>query len=148
MNLFQSPFCSRFLRRVALFAASLALTACASLPANVVRAPSAAINPTLETPLRTLTQAHLPGDGRSGFQLLPYGPNSFATRISLTKLATQSLDIQYYHLASDHTGLTLMRALRDAANPERVNDFATPCVMNLRCSVVLGQLASLIPVVG
>ena len=35
-----------------------------------------------------------------------------------------------------------------SAHAERVNDFATPCVMNLRCSVVLGQLASLIPVVG
>jgi putative cardiolipin synthase len=52
---------------------------------------------------------------RSGFRLLPYGPNSFATRIELTKLATRSLDVQYYLLKGDNTGLALMGALRNAA---------------------------------
>lgn len=57
----------------------------------------------------------LPSDGRSGFLLQPYGPNSFATRLELTRLATRSLDVQYYLLANDNTGRSLMRALRDAA---------------------------------
>ena len=38
-----------------------------------------------------------------------------ATRIELTRLATRSLDVQYYLMPGDNTGLTLMRALRDAA---------------------------------
>ncbi len=57
----------------------------------------------------------LPTDGRSGFRLQPYGPNSFGTRTELSRLATRSLDVQYYLLPGDQTGLSLMRALRDAA---------------------------------
>ncbi|MGJ7526385.1 phospholipase D-like domain-containing protein [Variovorax sp. GB1P17] len=91
------------------------LAACSSLPPQVTRAPTSAISDYAQTPLAEITQKVLPTDGRSGFQLQPYGPNSFATRIALTKLATRSLDVQYYLLQGDNTGLTLMRALRDAA---------------------------------
>ena len=55
------------------------------------------------------------GDGRSAFLLQPYGPNAFAARLTLARLATRSLDVQYYLLRDDNTGLTLMAALRDAA---------------------------------
>ncbi|SCX72567.1 phospholipase D family protein [Variovorax sp. EL159] len=91
------------------------LAACSSLPSQIPRAPTSAIDDYAQTPLAAITQKVLPTDGRSGFQLQPYGPNSFATRIELTRLATRSLDVQYYLLQGDNTGLTLMRALRDAA---------------------------------
>jgi putative cardiolipin synthase len=91
------------------------LAACSSLPPQPPGAPTSAIADYSQTPLAAITQKVLPTDGRSGFQLQPYGPNSFATRIALTRLATRSLDVQYYLLQGDNTGRALMRALRDAA---------------------------------
>jgi putative cardiolipin synthase len=94
---------------------AVALAACASLPPQIAAPPTEAIGDYAQTPLATLTQKVLPTDGRSGFRLQPYGPNSFATRIALAKLATRSLDVQYYLLPGDNTGRSLMRAMRDAA---------------------------------
>jgi len=99
---------------LALTLASL-ITACSGLPVSPPRLTTSAIHDFAETPLAAITKKVLPSDGRSGFQLQPYGPNSFATRIELTKLAVRSLDVQYYILSGDNTGRTLMRALRDAA---------------------------------
>lgn len=91
------------------------LGACASLPPPVVQAPVAAIGDYAATPLNAIAQRALAPGPQSGFRLLPYGPTSFASRIELAKLATRSLDVQYYLLAGDNTGRALMRALRDAA---------------------------------
>ena len=93
---------------------ALALGACSSLP-QPTPSHSDAIADYQRTPLAQLTQSALAGDSLSGFRLLPYGPNSFTTRIELARLATRSLDVQYYLLKGDHTGMTLMRALRDAS---------------------------------
>ncbi|WP_176801261.1 phospholipase D family protein [Variovorax sp. EL159] len=106
-----APIC----RPVLALGFALLLAACSSLPPQVPSAPTSAIADYAQTPLATITQKVLPTDGRSGFQLQPYGPNSFATRIELTRLAARSLDVQYYLLQGDNTGRTLMRALRDAA---------------------------------
>lgn len=106
-----APIC----RPVLALGFALLLAACSSLPPQVPSAPTSAIADYAQTPLAAITQKVLPTDGRSGFQLQPYGPNSFATRIELTRLATRSLDVQYYLLQGDNTGRTLMRALRDAA---------------------------------
>jgi len=89
--------------------------ACSTLPAPEPRTPAHALTGYAQTPLAVMLGKVLPTDGRSGFLLQPYGPNAFATRLELTKLATRSLDIQYYLLADDNTGRSLMRALRDAA---------------------------------
>lgn len=94
---------------------SMLMTACASLPPQVPTQPVGAIADFPATPLGAITQKVLPPDSRSGFRLLPYGPTSFATRMELARLATRSLDVQYYLLAGDNTGLALMGALRDAA---------------------------------
>jgi len=112
--------CSRLAKGVALLGALAVvctplLSGCANLPPPVHRAPTAAIADYESTNLAALTRKALPLDMRSGFRLLPYGPNSFATRIELTKLATRSLDVQYYLLKGDNTGLALMGALRNAA---------------------------------
>jgi putative cardiolipin synthase len=95
--------------------ASFLLGACSTLPTSVARSPSTAIADYAGTPLAAITSKVLPGDSRSGFRLQPYGPNSFATRVELAKLATKSLDVQYYLLLGDNTGRALMRGLRDAA---------------------------------
>ncbi|WP_260397289.1 phospholipase D family protein [Variovorax sp. KBW07] len=94
------------------------MSACSSLPPHQPVQPVQAISDFSRTPLNAITQEVLPKDtkdARSGFRLLPYGPTSFATRIELARLATRSLDVQYYLLAADNTGRALMRALRDAA---------------------------------
>uniref|UniRef100_UPI0010E0304D phospholipase D family protein n=1 Tax=Variovorax sp. BK018 TaxID=3450241 RepID=UPI0010E0304D len=97
---------------------SMLMSACSTLPPRVSDRPVTAIADFSNTPLDAITRRVLPedrSDDRSGFQLLPYGPTSFATRIELVKLATRSLDVQYYLLAADNTGRALMRELRDAA---------------------------------
>jgi putative cardiolipin synthase len=94
--------CSRIACRWFLLTCAALLCACASLPPPVERPP-------------TNVQQALPADDRSGFRLLPYGPNSFGTRMELTRLATRTLDVQYYLLQNDNTGRAFMRALRDAA---------------------------------
>jgi putative cardiolipin synthase len=96
-------------------ALSVLMSACSSLPPRQPVQPVHAIDDFSGTPLNAITQEVLPKDPRSGFRLLPYGPTSFATRIELARLATRSLDVQYYLLAADNTGRALMRALRDAA---------------------------------
>ncbi|ADU38624.1 phospholipase D family protein [Variovorax paradoxus] len=103
------------LRSVIALGLAAVLAACSSLPPQVATPPTAAIGDYAQTPLGAITKKVLPTDGRSGFRLQPYGPNSFATRIELTKLATRSLDVQYYLLPGDNTGRALMRAMRDAA---------------------------------
>ena len=116
-----SRWLARFahLTRIALpLCITAALGACAGLPSLPRPAATAAIVDYAQTPLAAITQKVLPaapGDDRSGFRLQPYGPNSFATRIELTRLATRSVDVQYYLLQGDNTGRALMRALRDAA---------------------------------
>lgn len=97
---------------------SMLMSACSTLPPPVSDRPVTAIADFSNTPLDAITRRVLPedrSDDRSGFQLLPYGPTSFATRIEFAKLATRSLDVQYYLLAADNTGRALMRELRDAA---------------------------------
>ncbi len=112
-----SAWGARRLAGALLLVLALALAAgCATLPPPPPdQAPSTAIADGEHTPLGALLAARTPGDGRSGFLLQPYGPNALATRLALAGLATRSLDVQYYLLRDDSTGLALMRALRDAA---------------------------------
>lgn len=94
---------------------AIVLPACSSLPAQLPRTETLAITDHERTALANVVNEQLSSDGRSGFRLQPYGPNAFATRIELTKLATRSLDVQYYLLGNDNAGRALMRALRDAS---------------------------------
>ena len=91
-------------------------TGCATLPpSSGSQVASNAIADFDRSPLAALVAARTPTDGRSGFMLQPYGPNALATRLVLARLATRSLDVQYYLLRADNTGLALLGALRDAA---------------------------------
>ncbi|WP_158589791.1 phospholipase D-like domain-containing protein [Gemmobacter lutimaris] len=56
----------------------------------------------------------LPQD-RSGFTLLHDGVEAFAARLALIRAARRSLDLQYYHWASDDAGHRLLHALQAAA---------------------------------
>jgi len=95
--------------------AVVAMAGCATLPPPGPQPASNAIADTGGTALAALVGARTPADGRSAFMLQPYGPNALATRLALARLATRSIDVQYYLLRDDNTGLALMRSLRDAA---------------------------------
>ena len=73
------------------FGLFMLLCGCASLPPQPPLQPSSAISDYAQTPLAAITKDPIPGDTRSGFQLQPYGPNSFATRIELARLAMRSI---------------------------------------------------------
>jgi putative cardiolipin synthase len=67
------------------------------------------------TTLGRIASESSPDPGLSGFRLMPLGSFSLDTRVQLARRAEATVDVQYYHLASDETGRWLMRALRDAA---------------------------------
>ena len=93
-----------------------ALSACSSLP-RIDRASlaSEAVEASRSTTLGRVALAAAPNARSSGFRLLPLGSFSFDARLQLIRRAESTLDLQYYHLADDHSGRGLLRALRDAA---------------------------------
>ncbi|NUZ07830.1 phospholipase D-like domain-containing protein [Piscinibacter koreensis] len=95
----------------------LALAGCASLPSPVERPTSHALDDVASTALARVAAASLPdgGDARSGFRLLASSADALDARIGLTRRAEKSLDVQYYLIASDATGLEFLGELRDAA---------------------------------
>ena len=112
------PFTAwRGLAGLLLLALAAALAGCATALPAVDRAAieSSALPGSPGTPLGRIVAASTPAGQHSGFRLLPLGPFSYDTRLQLARLATVSLDLQYYHFEADETGRTLLRALRDAA---------------------------------
>ncbi|HEX7437874.1 MAG TPA: phospholipase D family protein [Caldimonas sp.] len=96
---------------------ALALGGCASLPAGVHRPLSEARTDVAATRLAAIAAASTPDDARelSGFRLLPVGDQAFDARIALARRADKTLDVQYYLIAHDASGLQFLRELRDAA---------------------------------
>jgi len=109
---------NRWLRAGLSIALALLLGACATLPKDVVRAPSRAIPASIDTDLGRIAAASTPAGieaGASGFRLLSWSAQSLFARVELARRAQRSLDLQYYELHDDETGRLLMRTLRDAA---------------------------------
>ena len=107
----------RSILRLLAVLAGLAIAGCATPLPPVDRAAieSTATPGDASTPLGRIVAASTPPDQHSGFRLMPLGPFSYDSRLQLARLATVSLDVQYYHFEGDETGRTLLRALRDAA---------------------------------
>jgi len=98
-----------------LLAATLA-SGCATLPAPPpARQMGGAIARSDATVLGRIALSSVPASGDSGFRPIPMSAYSMDARLTLARLATQSLDLQYYLLQDDVTGHTLLRAVRDAA---------------------------------
>ena len=100
---------------IALAAAVLLASGCASLPRDVPRTPSAAVPASPDTELGRIALAAAKDPALSGFRLISWSEQSFATRLALVARAQRTLDLQYYVFDDDGTGRVLMRALRDAA---------------------------------
>ena len=98
--------------------ASLWISACASLPANVDRPVSNALAIPGETRLAQLIAARAAKAGTrndSGFALVGNAELAFTSRMTLVKAAQKTLDIQYYTIFADDTTERIFDALREAA---------------------------------
>ena len=103
--------------RVVLIVLVMAMVGCASLPSGVQRPVSQAVSDVAATGLAKIAAANTPEDKPqlSGFRLLPAGDQAFDARIALARRAEKTLDVQYYLIAHDTSGLQFLRELRDAA---------------------------------
>jgi cardiolipin synthase C len=103
---------------LALALATWSVVGCASLPANVERPVSNAIDAPDQTALGQLVQQrHAQDKARtgSGFLLLDSADAAFSGRLALIEAAQRSLDLQYYAIHADATTEILLLRLRDAA---------------------------------
>jgi putative cardiolipin synthase len=94
----------------------LLMTACASLPTPVARAPEHALANPQTTSLGRLAAASAPGPGVSGVQLLSSGEEALGSLAALADHAQRTLDLQYYLIHSDASSHSLMQHVRAAAD--------------------------------
>ena len=91
------------------------LAGCGSLPQRIEPPRSEARPASPASPLTRIVRNSLPSPELSGFRLMPLGVFSLDARLELADRATQTLDVQYYHIHNDLTGRLFLRHLRDAA---------------------------------
>ncbi len=96
---------------------SLVGAGCGSLPQQVERPMSWTMPLAEDTPLARLMQASTPPQlaQQSGIRLLADGADALATRLALIDAARSSLDLQYFLISDDASGVQLLDALRAAA---------------------------------
>lgn len=93
--------------------ATLLLSACSSLPSQVMRPPSEVLTMPPPPDLAAGLAAH---PGLSSVRPLLDGHDALNARFELVRNARRSLDIQYYLFHDDASGLALALALREAAD--------------------------------
>ncbi len=97
------------------FVACLLLAGCASLPDEVDRPISTAIEDHESTTLGKLfSEEEALHPCQSGFFIASNSVNAFRTRIAMIRLAERSLDVQYYIWDADTTGGIMALELLDA----------------------------------
>jgi putative cardiolipin synthase len=103
--------------RAVMLMIAVALGGCASLPGNVGRPVTSVPVDVARTTLARMAAATIPAvqPDLSAIRLLPQGEEAFQTRLALIRRAEKTLDIQYYLIANDRTGLEFLGAVRDAA---------------------------------
>lgn len=103
-------------RRAVAILTLLAFAGCApTLDLAVERAPSYALSPQIDTPLRAQLAQHIPAE-LSGFHLLADGQAALAARLALAARASRTLDVQYYLFHNDASGKWVAAALLAAAD--------------------------------
>jgi putative cardiolipin synthase len=109
--------CNSFFLKIFFIASLSILHGCASLPADVERTPSHALQDTQDTLLANkVSVAVAEHPGLSGFHPLSTGMNAFVARVALIDQAQRSLDIQYYIWHQDTTGMVLADKILQAAD--------------------------------
>ena len=112
------PYINRIrMMRVFLAGVILIVSGCASLPTDVQRTASFALEETSETKLglevQPLVKQH---PDQSGFYALKEGIDAYAARVLLVEAAQKSIDVQYYIWHDDLTGKVLHDRLLNAAD--------------------------------
>lgn len=102
--------------RALLLACMTLLAACASLPQQVERPPSQALDDPSRTALGRAVAAAQPRPGVSGFRLLVTGDDALEARRQLAERAQRTLDLQYYIVNDDAPTRALLAAVRAAAD--------------------------------
>ncbi len=99
-------------------ALALAASGCASIDlASVPRTPSSALAPQPGTRLHDgITSRLAATPGQSGFVTLERGLDAFVARAALAELAERTLDLQYYIVHGDTSGLLLLGRVLAAAD--------------------------------
>ena len=111
------PHFSNIFRLVLLTGAVIITASCASLPEDVQRTESHALQNTDNTTLGRGIGPYLKRHpGKSGFHVLQTGLDAFTARIVLIERAEKSLDVQYYIWHDDLTGRVLHNRLLHAAD--------------------------------
>lgn len=88
---------------------------CSTLPQMPPRTASMTLPAARDGMLVAIARTSTPSPELSGFRLLPLGSFSLDARMQLIRRAQQSLDLQYYHIENDQSGLMLLQGLHDAA---------------------------------
>ncbi|MGC3983297.1 MAG: phospholipase D family protein [Pseudorhodoferax sp.] len=97
---------------------ALWLPGCASLPSEVQRPVSNALEQTEDTRLGHSIAEHIARTGQrhaSGFRLLGATEAAYTSRLSLIDAADRTLDLQYYAILADPSTGQLLQRLREAA---------------------------------
>jgi cardiolipin synthase C len=105
----------RLVAGIGLLALTALLTGCAGALPQVTRVPSQARIATAEAPLVEAARAATISPGGSGVWPLMQGSFALDARLAMIENARDSIDLQYYLIANDSTGRSILRALRDAA---------------------------------
>ena len=95
--------------------ASLLVTGCAGVLPQVERVPSRTLLAAPDAALPAAVRAAQLPEGESGVWPLLQATYALDARLALIDQASTSIDLQYYLVADDPTGRTVLRALRDAA---------------------------------
>jgi phosphatidylserine/phosphatidylglycerophosphate/cardiolipin synthase-like enzyme len=99
--------------------AVLLLSACGSLPPNVGREPSEALQDPAGTRLFQSVEALAPkpttARNASGLRLLGNSEDAYGSRLALIQAAQKTLDLQYYSIHYDSSTEALLQRLRTAA---------------------------------
>src|SRR3546814_8364705 len=112
-----------------LLAAGIAIRLLYPLPSLELRAASAHITDTGDTPLgRGVARLSRDQRDRSGIHQLNDGRDAFAARILLARAAVRRLDIQYYLWHGDRSGTLLLEAV--GAEERRVGEECDGTVKN------------------
>jgi putative cardiolipin synthase len=107
---------SRARQMLAWGAIALLLGACSTLPTDVERPESRALQDTVDTTLGRLAARLNPADdGKTAYVLLNDGLAAFLARSDLIDAAERSLDVQYFVIEGDQTGLRFLERLYAAA---------------------------------
>lgn len=103
---------------VGMFLLAVSITGCSSLPPKRASEDSHAILDNRDTKLGILSfsGSSESSEGLSGFQMLVDASLAFDARVAVIRNAEKSIDVQYYLIRDDETGLAFAKELIDAAN--------------------------------